>query len=323
MKEIKAGTEWFNEKEVTRSTFPYLLTFWTLRHFPHWFTNFVAWCVSLFYYIFIKRCRVETLRYQNILKEYYPDFKKVRPLRQVVSFAISIIEKIDCWTSPIPFENIHFNGNAVYNLIDRLNNGKGAFVMISHLGNFEVLRSLANINDMGVKRNVPIAILSDMDTSSNFTKAVWSLNPEFVRNLINVNNISPATVERLQTVIENGGFVVCAGDRLSKNRAERLLVEPFLGRPAPFSYGAYFLADLVGAPVYYIWGFRNNDIVFGRKFQMFVEKSAVVAGGPRRERDGRIMGLCREYAAFLERYVKIYPYQWYNFFDFWTFPEEA
>ena len=109
MKKIKAGKEWYVEKEASTSTRPYRLTFWCLKHFPRWLVNFITYCAALYFFVFDKRCRQESVRYQKNLKAYSPAFKKIKPLRQVATFAVTIVEKIDCWTNPIPFENIRFS----------------------------------------------------------------------------------------------------------------------------------------------------------------------------------------------------------------------
>ena len=127
------------------------MTFWCLKHFPRWLVNFITYCAALYFFVFDKRCRQESVRYQKNLKAYSPAFKKIKPLRQVATFAVTIVEKIDCWTNPIPFENIRFSDDDAQALIEQLNQGKGAFIIISHLGDSEVLRSLANKNEIGIK----------------------------------------------------------------------------------------------------------------------------------------------------------------------------
>lgn len=320
MKKNKAGKEWFGEKEATTSPRPYRLTFWCLKHFPRWLVTLIAYGATVYFFIFDKRCRRESIRYQKVLKAYDPSFKIIRPFRQVAAFALTVVEKIDCWTNPIPFENIHFNDDDAQNLIDQLNQGKGAFIIVSHLGDAEALRSLANKNEIGIKRRIPIAVLSDRDVSSNFSKAMTEISGNYFLNTINVNDITPATIEQIQDTIDQGGLVVCAGDRLSKNRKERVLSHDFLGKKAPFSYGAFFLVDLVAAPTYFVWGFRKNALRLRRDFEMFVQKSKTKIGGKRSLRDNRMNALLDEYAGSLEAFVKQFPFQWYNFFDFWMFP---
>lgn len=319
--ENKENAQWFEEKEATRSSFPYLLTFWCLKHFPRWLTNFITWCASLFYFIFDKRARKESIRYQKILKKFNPQLK-IKPLRQIAAFAVTLVEKIDCWTKPIPFENIHFNDDDAQELIERLNRGEGAFVFISHLGNFEVLRALANKHEMGVNREVPFAVVSDMDVSSNFSKVLKKIAPSYIENTVSNNSITPATIEKLMDTISAGGVVVCAGDRLSKNASDKVITQDFLGQPAPFSYGAFLLALLLEAPVYFIFGFKKNNLFFARKFEIHIQKAKSEISSLRKNRAELIQKLCAEYAHTLEEFCKKYPYQWYNFFDFWNFPEK-
>lgn len=320
----KTGIQWFDKKEAARSTYPYLLSFWCLKHFPKFLMNFIAWCVSLFYFIFDRRARCEVIRYQKNLKEVNPNFK-IRPLRQLASFAVTLGEKIDCWTNsknPIPFENICLHDDDVHELISQLNEKRGAFIFISHLGNFEILRSLATAHKMGVQNEVALASISDNEISSNFSKVLRQISPQFFENTVNINEITPATMEKFMDTISRGGLVVCAGDRLSKKASGRIVSQNFLEKPAPFSYGAFFLALLLDAPIYFIFGFKKKDLFFSRKFEMYVRKARTEISSSRKRRDESIKNLCAEYARTLEEFCKIYPYQWYNFFDFWAFPSE-
>ena len=317
-------TQWFAKKEAAHSMFPYLLTSWCLRHFPRFFTNFIVWCASLFYFIFDKRARNAAIQYQKILKEFNPSLK-IKPLKQLVSFALSLVEKIDCWTNsknPIPFENICLHDDDIQELISQLNKKRGAFIFISHLGNFEILRSLATAHKMGVQNEVALTVISDNEISSNFSKVLQQISPQFFENTVDINEITPATMEKFMDTISRGGLVVCAGDRISKNASQRILSQNFLRKPAPFSYGAFFLALLLDAPIYFIFGFKKTNLFFSRKFEMYVKKARTEISSSRKKRDESIKNLCAEYARTLEEFCKIYPYQWYNFFDFWAFPAE-
>ena len=315
-------TQWFAKKEAAHSMFPYLLTSWCLRHFPRFFTNFIVWCASLFYFIFDKRARNAAIQYQKILKEFNPSLK-IKPLKQLVSFALSLVEKIDCWTNsknPIPFENICLHDDDVQELISQLNEKRGAFIFISHLGNFEILRSLATAHKIGVQNEVALTVISDNEISSNFSKVLQQISPQFFENTVDINEITPATMEKFMDTISRGRLVACAGDRISKNASQRILSQNFLGKPAPFSYGAFFLALLLDAPIYFIFGFKKTNLFFSRKFEMYVRKARTEISSSRKKRDESIKNLCAEYARTLEEFCKIYPYQWYNFFDFWAFP---
>ena len=44
--------------------------------------------------------------------------------------------------------------------------------------------------------------------------------------------------------------------------------------------------------------------------------------GLAQERKARVESLCRQFAGLLEGRCLEYPYQWYNFFDFWLFQDK-
>ena len=62
---------------------------------------------------------------------------------------------------------------------------------------------------------------------------------------------------------------------------------------------------------------RDKTITLLPKQHIYVEKSNVDFNCARNERESRINDLCLEYISKLEKYVKMYPYQWYNFHNFW------
>ena len=318
------NSEWFKKKEVIDSKSPIYLTFWCLKHFPKILTYFIIFQTAAWYYFFNKNARTEAVRYQKQLQNFVgkEKYKKIHPFRQIFAFAITVVEKVDCWTKKKSLADIHFNDDDVHTVINQLNNKQGVFFFISHLGNAETLRNFANAANIGTERKVPVASLIDIDVTSNFSQALKKLNPEFIENTINVNDINPATIERLQDIIAQGGIVVCAGDRISKNKASRNIELPFLGKDAPFSYGAYVLAALLKAPVYFVNSVRQNPLSFNGKYEMFVKKASTDLNVSRREREPKIKELCTEFKDNLESLCIKYPDQWYNFFNFWENPEK-
>jgi predicted LPLAT superfamily acyltransferase len=96
---------------------------------------------------------------------------------------------------------------------------------------------------------------------------------------------------------------------------------PFLGEEAPFTQGAFFLAALLNAPVYFIFALRRSALSLNPEYNMHVHRSSLSFDCPRKERNHRIKELAGSFAATLEGYCKQQPYQWYNFYDFWAKPE--
>lgn len=316
--------EWASEKEVIKTSIPIYLTLFCIKCFPRFITNGLIRLIGFFFNLFNKRAKEECLRFQNQFKTFCKNYKEKLPnvYKQILCFAITFVEKMECWVKKNPTVKVEFQeGDDVYNLIDHLNSGKGAFIVVSHLGNSEVLRNLANKNDIYLNKKIPIAVLMDLGSTSNFTNTIEKLNPGFTENIIDVNNITPATIERLQEVIEQGGMVVSAGDRVAKKADSRYIRADFLGKEAPWSYGVYLIAMLLKAPVYYLFGTRKKDVSFNRKYQVHVVKSSVETNCGRKERETNLKNLCLEFVRELEKVCLEHPFQWYNFYNFWTEPQ--
>ena len=91
----------------------------------------------------------------------------------------------------------------------------------------------------------------------------------------------------------------------------------FLGEPASFPEGAFSLAGILNAPVYFIFVVRKNDFNIRTAYEMHVVRAKTSLDCPRKERPERLKMLLREYAEILERLCVKHPYQWYNFYNFW------
>jgi predicted LPLAT superfamily acyltransferase len=151
---------------------------------------------------------------------------------------------------------------------------------------------------------------------------IRELNPQSETRVINVNDINPQTAVLLQERLASGELVVIAGDRTSAGSQKKCFMFPFLGEDAPFARGAFFLAALLGAPVYFVFALRRRSLSLSPEYNMYVHKSALSFDCPRKERNRRAEELARSFAAILEDHCKQQPFQWYNFFDFWAKPSE-
>ena len=81
------------------------------------------------------------------------------------------------------------------------------------------------------------------------------------------------------------------------------------GLTAPFE-----LASVLGRPILMMTALRSEE---GR-YEVFIETLAEGTRVSRRERKQHVETLVRRYATLLERHCVEAPYQWFNFFDYWS-----
>ena len=312
-------THWTDEAEVIKTNKPLKLVLVLLKYIPGFVYRALIFPVTVFYYIFAKSARKAAVQYQKQLRLFTG--RKIPPrissYRQIVSFAFCIIEKMEGWLGKVKFDRIQYHNDDIDDILNLLRSGKGALLITSHLGNMELLRSLADYNQQLVGRDVPVYVVMDMQINSNFTETLKSVNPKFSFNVISSNEIGPDSIVTLMDAIDNGALVVIAGDRTSAHVKEKNLIISFLGKDAKFPYGVFLIPALMKAPLYFMFGLRDKLSLFSSKQNVYIEKCHTDFNCPRGEREERIIQCCGEYVARLEKFCILYPYQWYNFFNFW------
>lgn len=313
---------WASEKEAVRSSKPIKLLFILLKHLPSPVVNVLIFPVGFFYLIFSKRARNEAKLYQKILSEYTNGVvpKKISPYKQITSFCLCVLEKISGWLGKVQFSELIVHDDDCPALINDLNNGKGALFVTSHLGNMELLRSLSSFSRNGCNRNVPVSVIMTMNVTEQFTQTLKEINPNYSLNAIDPMTIGVETIFELQEKIENGEIIVIAGDRTSPASQNRVIVKNFLGKPAAFPYGTFVTVSLLNAPTYFVFGMREKTFTLFPKNNILVNRSKTNLDRPRAEREQMISELLDEYIFYLEMNCKKYPYQWYNFYNFWHLP---
>jgi predicted LPLAT superfamily acyltransferase len=327
MMEETTPLHWSQHKEKAAGYWHIKLMLILFRLFPVVILRIIAFPVGFFYFLFSKRSRDESRRFLQRAASFAEQPKTAKrcrspfgPLRHIVSFSLTLVEKIQSWGGKFQFKNIHFQDDDVEELIRELENGKGVFLITSHLGNIELLRGLASLNRTGVSRKTPMTAVIDMKVSENFSRMLKELNPQSGFDIINAAEIGPHTAIMLEERLASGAIVTIAGDRTAANaggQGKKLMI-PFLGEDASFSPGIFYLAVLMKAPVYFVFALRRGDLSIKPEYDMHVYKSALSSGCSRKERFTQSSLLANSFASLLENYCKKNPFQWYNFYDFWS-----
>ncbi len=316
---------WADEKEVISSNKPLLLIFSLMQKLPAYLIFVLIYPISFFFYIFSRRGRLESKNYQKQMKKFTGGKipLKISPFKQILSFALCIMEKMEGWLGNYHYDDLVTHDDDLKFLQNQLELGKGALFIGSHLGNIELLRSLSSFGENGISRKISVTAIMELKSTEQFNRTLKEVNPNVDFQVIDPEKIGVNTIVELQEQIEHGGLVVITGDRTSARARSRIIREKFLGKDADFPYGVFVLALLLKAPTYYVFGLRTKTASLRPKYHIFVEKSKVDFESPRSKRDEKIHALCKEFVVKLEKYCIQFPYQWYNFYNFWKLEESA
>jgi predicted LPLAT superfamily acyltransferase len=324
--EETTALHWSQHKEKAAGYWHVKLLLVLFKLFPVIVLRIIAFPVGFFYFIFSKKARIESRHFLRRAAPFVTNPETAKcclspfgPLRHIVSFSLNLVEKLQSWGGKFSFNNIHFQNDDKEELIRELESGKGVFLITSHMGNIELLRGLASFNRTGVSRKIPVTAVIDTKINANFSRMLKELNPQSSFDIINAGEIGPHTAVILEEKLAEGTMVTIAGDRTAANSHgdDKNFLIPFLGEPAPFSPGIFYLAVLMKAPVYFVFALRRGDLSIKPEYDMYVRKSALSLECSRKERFNQSSLLAQSFAALLEDHCKQSPFQWYNFYDFW------
>lgn len=286
------------------------LMFWIYRAFGRWPFRFLLYPLLLWYVLTKPLARRASLDYlQRVAR--YTDVKRGMGgvLGHFASFAETILDKMMLWGGMFKMDAVSFHGAEQ---IDKLITEKrGALLICSHLGNLELCRVLSRQH-----RNMRLTILVHTKHARAFNQMLAALDPRSQLNLMQVTEMTPATAMLLAEKIEQGEFVVIAGDRIPVAPNPRVAVADFLGAPAAFPVGPYVLASVLQCPTYLLFSIQQ-----GAQREMHFELLRESIHLPRKGREAALQPVVEDYAMRLQHYCLRAPLQWFNFYDFWHLPK--
>jgi predicted LPLAT superfamily acyltransferase len=164
----------------------------------------------------------------------------------------------------------------------------------------------------GTVRDVPVNFLGYFRNARMINAVLKELNPAVDARLVEIRPNDPTFIFDVERLVAGGELVGTMGDRVG---ADGKAVEvPFLGAPAAFPTGPYLLAAALGCPVYLGFGLYHEPNRYALYCEPFAERVVL----PRATRAEAVRSHVARYAARLEHFCRLAPYNWFNFYDFWS-----
>jgi predicted LPLAT superfamily acyltransferase len=241
-------------------------------------------------YEFLKRVRGRSAHWWHVFRHFH-------------CFAATILDRVYLLRGDFERFRVAIHGREL--LQRQIETGKGGILLGSHLGSFEVLRTLGVMD-----RGFPLKVLMDTAHNQNITRFLDALNPVIAGTVIAPDR--PDTLIRVRESLDAGCFVGMLGDRVLG--AEKITRCQFLGAPATLPAGPIVLAAMTHCPVILFFGLYRG----GNRYEIYFEHFADEIVLDRDHRAQQIQSWMQRYAARLEHYARLAPYNWFNFYPFWN-----
>jgi predicted LPLAT superfamily acyltransferase len=264
--------------------------------------------IMCYYYLVRKEARQASRQY----------LRKIRPLlspeqqtsltsfRHFLMFGEILLDKLLVWMGRITREDVVFETPDTIRQMEL--SGKGGIIVVSHLGNFEICNALANEFP-----DIRLTVLVYTRHAGKFNTLMKRVAGDVDVEIMQVTDMSPATIMIFAQRISAGGYIVIAGDRTPVTGRGRVSEVEFLGDLAPFPQGPLILAGLLKCPVYPMFCLKQQA-----QYHVYIELLGEdLKFSDRKARQKNLQAAVQEYAARLEYYCLKAPLQWFNFFPFW------
>ncbi len=188
---------------------------------------------------------------------------------------------------------------------------KGAILLMSHLGNWEVAARVMQQQKMTQK------LLLYMGVKEK--EGVEALQKEQLQEtgvtIIGVEKDGGSPFDAVEGIrfLQEGGLVSMTGDIVWRDEQRQREVD-FLGGKAFIPEAPYVFALVSGAPIFCFFSFRTgkNSYAFSVAPPVYVKSSS------RKERECAIQTAAQQYTNLLEQQVRAHPLEWYHFERFVT-----
>jgi len=255
--------------------------------------------IASYFFLFAPRARRYARIYLRRALGHEPTVGDV--FRQVFAFASTILDRLYLVRERHELFDITIEDEPLLRAM--VARGRGAFLLGAHLGSFEVMSAIGR-RQPGLR--VAMAMYEDTATKLN---AIAPQNSPSAPEIIPLGHLD--AMLRIRDCLEAGGFVGMLADRtIGEAPAQRV---SFLGAPALFPSGPMRAAAALRCPVYFMAGLYRG----GNRYHVVVREVADFSAVPRAGREALVEEAIRRYVALLEDCCRRYPYNWFNFYDFW------
>lgn len=280
------------------STLGYSIMFGTLRLFGRRGAYALLWPVVGYFFVFAPGARRASADYLRRLLGPRSWWQRQRDFwRHIHSFAKMLVDQVAVLGS---HDDFRYTEDGLQNIRDARRADKGVILLTAHAG----ARAIA-----GHRLRTPMNIVMYEAEADRLQRYFKRIGAEHLPRVIPADG-GPAASAMILRSLRRGELVGMLADRAW---GERWVSREFLGGVARFPLGPFAVAAISGAPVVITFGARSGTDAMHLQASKPIELGRV----PRDERDAAIERLVDAYVAELERFVRRFPYQWYNFYRFW------
>jgi predicted LPLAT superfamily acyltransferase len=299
---MKTESKW--EGQSKGKVLGYKFFVFTIQKFGLYPAYFFLRFVSFYYFL--------TSKANRFIRQYYRTAFKMSTLRAFFSvyrnntlLGETIIDKFAIMSGiKTDFKIIHENGE-VLDKIAQL--GKGGILVSAHVGNWEIAGQGLN------RLNTPFNVLMYENEKSELRDYMNEVMQKKKINIITIDEVNKSHIIELHKLFSNKEILVMHGDRYREGT--KTFTADFFGKPAKFPSGPFILAAKFGVPLCITFSNKSSANTYAFYSADPIEVSRTRSEAELEAACQKMLGI---YIRELEKRLRQYPDQWFNYYDFWA-----
>jgi len=287
-------TQWDGKSKGTPQGYRIFIFF--IKNLGVRFSYFILYFVAFYYLLFSVKGTKANFKYFNERLGHSKIKSFLKVYKSNFVFGQTIIDKFAIRLGFRNWFTYEFDGEEI--LLDLLKEKKGGILISAHVGNFEIAEYFFSEIDIFSQINLV--------TTDNEHKAI----KEQLKNIAAKSTINFILIKddlshifEINNALKKNELICFTGDRFFEGT--KTLSEDLLGKKAEFPAGPFLLGSRLKVPVVFVYVMKES----AKHYHLYTRKATF------KNRDAQ--ELLKNYTKSIESVLKKYPYQWFNYFDFW------
>lgn len=181
-----------------------------------------------------------------------------------------------------------------------LSEGKGGILISAHIGNFEIAEKFFADIDFNCQIHI-VTVDQEHSVIKQYLESITDEKPnvQFIYVKEDMSHIF-----EINDALSKNHLICFTGDRYFEH--SKTMQAELLGKEAHFPAGTFMLASRLKTPVAYVYVMKEPNLhyhLYTRRTPEFKHRDA--------------QAVLNSYTESVSHMLKKYPYQWFNYFDFW------
>jgi len=190
-----------------------------------------------------------------------------------------------------------FEFDGIQYIRELLKKKRGGILLTAHIGNFNLAQHF--FADKNISVNL---VLTDLEHKQIKSYLESLTGKSRIRTIVVKDDLTH--IFKINEALKNNELLVFAADRYLEHT--KIHTHSFLGKPVQFPLGPFKLAARNSIPVLFVHIMREKNF----HYHFFAR--------PYQGQENSAKEILKAYLENLERMVKKYPHQWYNYYDYWN-----